>query len=156
MPPYTEHAANSYKLSQNNDWIRKRQGLALPILPPTTPDARKYFFSEIRNFSSIAANNKQTKINYLQFAQKWNQTADGTTRFYVTTEVLMAYAKTWEKASSTSASLELIQDKITGVQQSGSAFAAPDIPIPDYLTGRASTSHPSQGVIDFDDSVPIP
>lgn len=156
MLPYTEHAASIYHLNQNNDWLRRWQGLALPILLSTTPEARKYFFSEIRNFSTLAARNKQAKINYSLFAQKWNQTADGTSRFYVTTEVLIAYAKSWEKASNTSASKEIIQDKITAIQQSGIAFAAPDIPIPDSLTGIASSSHPTQGVIDLDGIAPIP
>ena len=39
MEPYNEDAAVKYnKLSSNENWLRKRQGLALPALPPTTPE----------------------------------------------------------------------------------------------------------------------
>jgi hypothetical protein len=150
MEPYNEDAAVKYnKLNSNEDWLRKRQGLALPALPPTTPEARKYFFSKIRHFASLASENGHGKINYEAFAQEWNQSADGVVRFYVTTEVLSAYAKNWEKTSNIHASLELIKGKIDGIQQTGKVFAAALQPFPEFLTATPVSVHPCQGVVDL-------
>ena len=55
MEPYGAAASAQYPLNSADDWLRKRQGLALPVLPPTTPEARKYFFSKIREFSEAAS-----------------------------------------------------------------------------------------------------
>src|SRR5262245_60247171 len=112
MEPYSKHAAGTYKLSPNDDWLRQRQGLALPVLPPTTSEARQYFFSNIRKWSTQINITHKRNINYEAFAQEWNRTADGVNRFYVTTEVLKAYAKIWEKINNIRASKELISDKL--------------------------------------------
>jgi hypothetical protein len=106
MEPYSTHAAATYKLHSNDDWLRRRQGLALPALPPTTTEARQYFFTKIREFSTLASDAGKSKIEYGKFAQEWNRSADGITRFYITTEVLSAYAKTWEKINNIWASKE--------------------------------------------------
>ena len=51
LEPYNEDAAVKYnKHNSNENWLWKRQGLALLALPPTTPKACKYFFSKIRHF----------------------------------------------------------------------------------------------------------
>jgi len=55
MEPYTVAATDRYPLNPSDNWLRKRQGLALPVLPPTTPEARKYFFTKIRDFSEAAS-----------------------------------------------------------------------------------------------------
>jgi hypothetical protein len=112
MQPFSQQAASTFKLKPNDDWLRRRQGLALPALPPTTPEARQYFFSKIREFSRLASSSGKKSIDYEKFAQEWNGSADGKARFYITTEVLSAYAKTWEKTSNIRASKELISDKI--------------------------------------------
>lgn len=149
MEPYNEDAAVKYnKLSSNENWLRKRQGLALPALPPTTPEARKYFFFKIRHFAALASENGHGKINFEAFAQEWNQSADGIVRFYVTAEVLSAYAKSWEKTSNIHASQELIKGKIDGIQQTRNVFAATLQPFPTFLTATPVSVHPCQGVID--------
>ncbi|KAJ6626312.1 hypothetical protein B0H10DRAFT_2211200 [Mycena sp. CBHHK59/15] len=112
MEPYDENNAKKLKLNSNNDWLRRRQGLALPILPPTTPEGRKYFFSKIGDFVAEASANSKRKINFVRFAKAWNGTADGKTRFYVTADVLAAYSKSWDKTNNSRASQELIEAKM--------------------------------------------
>jgi hypothetical protein len=55
MESYSKNTAETYQLTGNNDWLRQRQGLALPVLPPTTLEARKYFFSQAHRFAAIAS-----------------------------------------------------------------------------------------------------
>ena len=156
MEPYSDTAATTYKLKSNDDWLRRRQGLALPALPPTTPEACQYFFSKIQEFSTLASNSGKGRIDYQLFAQEWNQSADGRTWFYITTDVLSAYAKTWEKTNNVKASKELISDKLDQIHQSRDIFAAPQSPFPNFLTGSSTAVHPQQGVIDLDQTQPIP
>ncbi|KAJ6558917.1 hypothetical protein B0H10DRAFT_1967203 [Mycena sp. CBHHK59/15] len=129
MEPYDENNAKKFKLNSNNDWLRRRQGLALPILPPTTPEGRKYFFSKIGDFA-------------------WNGMADGKTRFYVTADVLAAYSKSWDKTNNSRASQELIEAKMDLVRQTGKIFQSSNAPFPASLIGVASTSQPQRGVIE--------
>ncbi|KAF5379066.1 hypothetical protein D9615_005940 [Tricholomella constricta] len=136
--------------TSSDHWLRQRQGLALPALPPTTPEARKYFFSQVRHFAALASANGKSRINYELFAREWNQTADGKSRFYVTTDVLMAYAKTWDKSTNIRASKELITNKISVIDKTRNVFAAPDIPFPSFITTTATSTQPSQGVLDID------
>lgn len=152
MEPYTESAAQTFKLSSNDDWLRKRQGLALPALPPTTPEARKYFFTKIRDFSEAATTDKKRKVNFEAFAQEWNRTADGKERFYVTFEVLSAYAKSWEKANNVRASQELMSGQLQEVKKTAEIFLADGKPFPCYLTTNSSQIQPSRGVIAIENS----
>ena len=100
MEPYSENAATQYPLDQANHWLQKCQGLGLPALPPTTPEARQYFFSKIWEYAESVSSNGKSNINFEVFAQEWNRSANGKERFYVTAEVLATYAKTWEKSRS--------------------------------------------------------
>lgn len=150
MEPYSEGVETRYKLSSGDSWLRKRQGLALPVLPPTTPEARKFFFSKIREFAAIASESGKSKINFEAFAQEWNQSANGEDRFYVTTEVLSAYSKTWEKCTNIRASQELISDQLEVAQQTANVFAAEAHPFPTYLTGIPTSTHPREGVVEFE------
>ena len=152
MEPYSDEAEARYKLSSGDSWLRKWQGLALPVLPPTTPEARKFFFSKIREFAAIASESGKSKINFEAFAREWNQSANGKGRFYVTTEVLSAYSKTWEKSTNIRASQELISDKLEVIQQSANIFAAKSLPFPTYLTGIPTSTHPREGVIEIESS----
>ena len=63
--------------------------------------AQILFFYKIRHFAALESENGLGKIIYEAFAQEWNQSAqaDGVVCFYVTPEVLSAYAKNWEKTS---------------------------------------------------------
>ena len=152
MEPYTESAAQTFKLSSNDHWLRKRQGLALPALPPTTPEARKYFFTKIREFSEVATTEKKKKVNFEAFAQEWNRTADGKERFYVTFEVLSAYAKSWEKANNVRASQELMLGQLQEVKKTAEIFLATGKPFPSYLTSESTQIQPSRGVIAIEES----
>ncbi|KAG6849717.1 hypothetical protein H0H93_006014 [Arthromyces matolae] len=158
MEPYNEQTAEKFKFKRNsnNDWLRKRQGLALPVLPPTTLTARQYFFSRIRHFATLAAENGKSKVDFTSFAHEWNQTANGKDRFYITGEVLAAYAKAWEKASNIRASQELIADGMDLISQTRSVFAAKTIPFPDFITqpDPCANMQPTQAVIDNDHPAP--
>ena len=46
MQPYNDHTAE-FQISSTDDWLRCCQGLALPVLPPTTLEARQYFFVKV-------------------------------------------------------------------------------------------------------------
>jgi hypothetical protein len=78
------------------------------------------------------------KINYVEFAKSWNQTADGKTH-------------TWDKTNNVRASQELIEAKTDLVTQTRELFQAHTAPFPDSLIGFASSSHPQRGVIEFTD-----
>ena len=156
MQPFDEQAAATFKISASDDWLRRRQGLALPALPPTTPEAQRYFFVKIREYAASATADGKSTLDYTAFAQDWNRSANGKDRFYVTTEVLASYAKTWEKITNIHASREMIQDKINLVEQSRQIFAASDQQFPTFLTGNASATQPLQGLIDMDPEQPIP
>lgn len=127
--------------------MRKRERLALPILPPTTLDARKYFFSKISSFTDTAAATGKKKIDFLAFCQEWNQTADGQTRFYITPELLALYAKSWEKISNIRATEELMREQLDSTKASARIFAAEDRPLPDYLTTTPFQLTPRQGLL---------
>ena len=109
-----------------------------PYLPPTTPEARKYFFTKIREFSEVATADKKKKVNFEAFAQEWNRTADGKERFYVTFEVLSAYSKSWEKANNVRASQELMSGQLQEVKKTAEIFLANGKPFPPYLTTDSS------------------
>jgi hypothetical protein len=135
-------------INSSDDWLRRRQGLALPVIPPTTPEARRFFFSEIAKYAATASNEGKNKINYIAFAQDWNRSADGKFRFYVTPEVLAAYAKTWERNSNVKASQDLIADGLDTISRTSQVFSAIDQPFPDFLTDLPSSDHPMGGVLE--------
>ncbi|KAJ6458078.1 hypothetical protein C8R47DRAFT_1227219 [Mycena vitilis] len=158
MEPYNETAATLFKLNRSDDWLRRRQGLALPVQPPTTPEARKYFFTKLQAYAGQASANGRGKINYEEFAREWNQSADGKYRSYITTELLVAYVKTWQKNSNIRASQELIAEKLTLVRQTREIFMAPTLPFPAFVAANdfASSIQPSQGVLGLDIAERIP
>ena len=156
MEPYGATAAVQYPLNAADDWLRKQQGLALPVLPPTTPEAHKYFFSKIREFSEAASADKKKTVNFEAFAQEWNRTADGEERFYVTTEVLSSYARSWEKMSNDRASQELISEQMQSLVQSSQIFSAMQQPFPKSLTTNPTQVQPSRGVTDLHGQIFIP
>ncbi|KAK0232270.1 hypothetical protein EDD85DRAFT_970646, partial [Armillaria nabsnona] len=156
MASYNDEASKAYKLNASNNWLRQRQGLALPVLPPTTQEARRYFFAQIRIFSVKASADGKGRVDYEAFAREWNRTADGTERVYVSPEVLAAYSKSWEKANNIRATVDLMSDGLEEVRHSGEVFAAANLPFPDYLTGDASFTHPSQGVVEIDSEQSLP
>jgi len=149
MKPFNANAVTTYagKINSSDDWLRRRQGVALPVLPPTTPEARQYFFTQIRHLAGEASRNGKGKINFEHFAFEWNQSADGKHRVYVTTEVLSAYARTWEKASNARASQEIISDQIHEVQLSRDIFAAADHQFPQLITNMGDLAEPLKGVL---------
>lgn len=135
-------------LNASDDWLRRRQGLALPVIPPTTPEARHFFFSEIAKYE----NKKQ--INFVAFSQDWNQLADGKSCFYITPEALIAYAKTWEKNTNIKALTDLISDALDVISQTLQVFAAANKPFPKYLTALPLSDQPQEGLLeDITDTV---
>ncbi|KAJ7274859.1 hypothetical protein C8J57DRAFT_1224423 [Mycena rebaudengoi] len=120
-----------------NDWLRQRQGVALPILPPSTREAREYFFKKNRELATVAAHDGRRTVDYAAFAREWNRSADGKTRHYVTTsEVLTYYAKSWQKHNNSRASQELISKQLEVVASTREVFVASHLPLPSFLTGR--------------------
>jgi hypothetical protein len=156
MDLYTDIIATTFKLNPSDDWLRKKQGLALPVLPPTTLEARKYFFRKVREYAALASSEGKRKVDYEAFAREWNKSADGKQRFYITTELLVAYSKSWEKNSNIRTSQEMIVDKLHMVALSAQIFSAPARPFPSYLTASPHSTHPSQGVLDIEDGIDLP
>ncbi|KAJ7814567.1 hypothetical protein B0H13DRAFT_1924776 [Mycena leptocephala] len=146
MEPYTEAGAIQFKLNSSYDWLRCRQGLALPVQPPTTLEARKYFLTKVQAYAAQATANGKGKINYEYFARQLNQSADGKDRYYITTELLFAYAKTMAE--------EQQHPRITGAdcRQANSSLPFPSFIAKDF----ASSTQPSKGVLDLEilDSIP--
>jgi len=64
MEPYSAEAAKTYPLNESDDWLRKHQGLALPVLPPTTLEAQNFFFKQIRHFADEASLNGKQRIDF--------------------------------------------------------------------------------------------
>jgi hypothetical protein len=111
-------------------------------------------FDKIQFFTTLASSNGKGKIDFEAFAQEWNQSANGKDQFYITTDVLCAYAKSWEKTNNIHASQELISDKINMIKKTGKIFAAPHQPFPTFLTAVPTSIQPSQGVTDLGNFVP--
>ena len=110
----------------------------------------------LHEYTASATADETSKLDYKTFAQDWNQSANGQDHFYVTTEVLASYAKTWEKVMNICASQEMIQDKIDLVEQCCQIFAVSGQQFPTFLTGNASEMQPLQGLIEMDPEQPIP
>ncbi|KJA22002.1 hypothetical protein HYPSUDRAFT_202494 [Hypholoma sublateritium FD-334 SS-4] len=145
---------NSPILNASDDWPRRRQGLALPVIPPTTPEARRFFFSEIAKYVAAASTENKQQINIVAFSQDWNKSADGKSRFYITPEVLIAYAKTWEKNTNIKASTDLISDALDVISRTSQIFAAANEPFPKYLTALPLSDQPREGLLeDITDAV---
>jgi hypothetical protein len=144
-------------LKGTNDWLRQRQGVALPILPPSTREAREYFFKKNRGLATVAAHDGRRTVDYAAFAREWNRSADGKTRHYVTTsEVLTYYAKSWQKHNNSRASQELISKQLEVVASTREVFAASHLPLPSFLTGVAESVQPSRGLWEIPDSGTVP
>jgi len=73
MEPYTQEAARTYPLNHSDDWLLKHQGLALPVLPPSTLEARKYFFCQIRRYAEEPSINGHQKVDFESFVREWNE-----------------------------------------------------------------------------------
>ncbi|KAF9028547.1 hypothetical protein BDZ89DRAFT_1112967 [Hymenopellis radicata] len=148
MKQYSPEVAATFKLNASDDWLRRRQDLALPVRTPSQSNARQYFFTRRRELSMTAAaeGSPSTKINYEAFAVEWNTTADGKSRFYVTTEILVNYAKTWERSSNVKASQEMMAEQLKDIRRSAQIFAASDLPFPSFMTGEATEIRPTRGI----------
>jgi hypothetical protein len=81
-----------------------------------------------------------------------DKTADGKTRFYITTEVLVAYTKSWKRNSKSRASQELIPDQLKVFEQTHEIFSAPHLPFPSFLTETAEAIQPPHGLLEISDN----
>ena len=104
----------------------------------------------------LASSQGKGKVDYEAFAREWNRSADGKHRYYITTELLAAYSKSWEKNSNIRASQEMIVDKLQMVSHSTQVFSAPTRPFPSYLTASPHSTQPSQGVFEIGDALDLP
>ncbi|KAJ7234956.1 hypothetical protein C8J57DRAFT_1248878 [Mycena rebaudengoi] len=155
MEPYTAELASKFKLNSSDDWFRRRQALALPILPPTTLDARKYFFAQIRKFAVQASTTSPKTVDFEAFAKEWNSSADGQTLHYVTPDVLSSYSKTWDKISNIRASQDLIGQYGSGPSNWRTLFSTHP-PLPESSKGIPTAPEPQRGVISLDSDNIIP
>src|SRR6202000_2722070 len=96
------------------------------------------------------------RIDYPAFAQEWNRSADGKTRFYITTEVLTAYAKSWQKINNTRASQELISTQTELITKTREIFSASDHPFPCFVTSTSESVQPTKGLLDVSDASTVP
>ncbi|KAJ2916235.1 hypothetical protein MD484_g4176, partial [Candolleomyces efflorescens] len=152
MEPHSKETCGNFpRLNASDDWLRSRQGLALPVVPPTTLSARKYFFTKLHSFSETAIASGKKKVDFEAFSREWNRTADGMERFYITPEVLSAYAKSWEKVSNIRASQELLNEQMVTSRLSTQILAAETQPFPPHLTASPVQPVPLDGLLDLND-----
>lgn len=154
MEPMTPEALEKFPIKRSSYiWMRKRERLALPILPPTTLEARRFFFKKVSAFTDTSSSSSggKGKIDYVAFSQEWNRTADGETRFYVTPEILKTYAAYWEKICNIRASQELMNQALASTASSARIFAAEDQPFPSFLVAAPSEPKPTSGLLEFND-----
>ncbi|KAL0565977.1 hypothetical protein V5O48_016044 [Marasmius crinis-equi] len=110
MRLYDDQITLTMKVNTNKEWLHHRQNLGLPILPPTTPAARKYFLMKKRELTLASVDiSGRSKVDFTAFAAEWNMTADGKHQFYVTLEILSAYSKSWDEVENMQASEGIIQ-----------------------------------------------
>ncbi|KAJ7825530.1 hypothetical protein B0H13DRAFT_1918616 [Mycena leptocephala] len=104
MASYSDEAASKFELNSSEDWLRQRQGVGLPILPPTTLDAR--------NLQLLQAVPVKNGLISTHLPDNGTDPQMEKPRQYVTGDVLSTYSKTWEKISNIRASQDLIAAKI--------------------------------------------
>ncbi|KAJ3522150.1 hypothetical protein NMY22_g12013 [Coprinellus aureogranulatus] len=156
MQPYTSQFAHDHPLKSDDEWLRKRQGLAFPVGPPTTPEARAYFFSEVKLDTERAAVTGRTKLDLLNIARRWNSTADGIKRKYITAELLDSFKKSWERYSNSRASQDLVADRLANLNRSQAIFNnAAGQRFPEYLTASPTHLRPTKGTL-IPEPLPIP
>jgi hypothetical protein len=90
-----------------------------------------------------------SQIDFTAFAQEWNRTADGIYRFYVTAEVLSAYAKTWEKSKNIHATQDLISADVKILARTAAVFAGEERHFPTVI-GGVDHDHPLAGLLDVE------
>ncbi|KAJ3966347.1 hypothetical protein EV361DRAFT_954161 [Lentinula raphanica] len=130
---------------------------ALPVLPPTTPAARKYFFQQLSQFTIVAANkNSNSTIDLTAFACEWNRTADGKDRFYITTEVLSSYVKSWRKINNIRALRDLVSDDIHHLERTRSAFMSKESTFPEYMVTDTDIAQPICSVLKLGPDMAVP
>ncbi|KAJ7794228.1 hypothetical protein B0H14DRAFT_2622070 [Mycena olivaceomarginata] len=112
--------------------------------------------NRIRVFATMANQDGKHSVNYIGFAKEWNKTADVKTRFYITAEVLVAYAKLWMRNSNSRASQELISDQLKVVEQTHKIFSTLHSPFPGFLTSAAEAIQPPHGLLELSDNDAIP
>lgn len=137
------HSSNGLpKLRANDDWLRQRQGLVLPVRSPSTPEAKQYFFSKMKEYALAASDSGNSKIDILALCREWNDTADGKFRCYITVEILETYMKTWEKVNNIHASQELIGQHLDILKDSRAIFRASDMEFPTFIASDTMPSIP--------------
>ncbi|KAK6988757.1 hypothetical protein R3P38DRAFT_2476908, partial [Favolaschia claudopus] len=107
------------------------------------------------DFVLEASASGKRKISNECFENRWNSTADGRTQFFITADILAAFAKSREKTNNARASQELISAKVDMARQTRQLFQDNNnLPFPSSLLGTATSSHPQEGVLEFDPQDP--
>lgn len=122
-----ESGPPSKGLSNELEWLRRRQGVLLPIQPPTSKSSRTFYFKNVQNFTRIPGKSIDS-INFQEFAVEWNTGADEGDRFYVTPDLLRSFAVTWHKIYNAKSSESMSQPTLDGISEmiSDSSFGFPE------------------------------
>lgn len=110
------------KIRADDDWMRKRQGLRLPIHSPSTQAAKQYWFTKIKQYAQAASQLGRSDIDKLAFVRDWNESADGIDRFYITVEIMEVTSKSWEKVNNIHASQELVANHLHVLDETRRVF----------------------------------
>ena len=81
-------AGSLVKLNKSDNWLRQCQGVALPILPPSTIESRTYYLESLPLFLGPSTKAGKTALKLEPFTAHWNASADGIQRSYFTSTTL--------------------------------------------------------------------
>ncbi|KAK4700876.1 hypothetical protein P7C70_g5367, partial [Phenoliferia sp. Uapishka_3] len=135
MRAYDDTSTPRVKLNSSNDWLRRRQGVALPILPPSTVAARQFYFKKLPTFFSAKTSGGKLTFKLEEFAVSWNHTADGVERVYITPELLSAYGKVWDRVNNQRATEDLVSEGLSELKISTTVIQHPANTFPTFITG---------------------
>ncbi|KAK4699673.1 hypothetical protein P7C70_g6585, partial [Phenoliferia sp. Uapishka_3] len=156
MTSYDNMGATRVKMNSSNEWLRRRQGVALPVMPPSSLAARKFYFAELPKYLTGKSSTGKSTFKLEEFARNWNSSAEGIQRVYITPELLSSYGKIWDRVNNRKATEELVKDGIEELNASSAIIQAPNKPFPAFIVGaRTITLDPTAAVLPHLDS-PIP
>lgn len=106
------------RLTASNDchhWLAQRQDLAIPILPPASPSARRESFERLKQFNASSA---ISLTDAKQLAKSWNQhQADAIDFFYITPELVLSFDDRLRKFQNRQQSEDDAQEALFSVAQ---------------------------------------
>lgn len=146
-------AGSLVKLNKSDNWLRQCQGVALPILSPSTIESRTYYFESLPLFLGPSTKAGKTSLKLEPFAAHWNASADGIKRSYLTPEVFTTYGKVWGRVSNNRASQDRIRPGLEQLATTAQIFAAPDVAFPSFIsTFRPTKYEPTSAIATLEGS----